>query len=132
MKTVLVVEDEKPLNEAITMKLKKKGFNVLNVFLAEEAINILEKQKIKVDFIWLDLLLPQISGLEFLKHIKNNPGFKNQKIAVVSVSGSYNTIEAAKKFGITDYIVKSEYKLDDIIDKVANEINNKINAKQKQ
>lgn len=121
MKTVLVVEDEQSLNKAISMKLEKKGYKVFSVTTAEEAIPILEKEEI--DFIWLDILLPGMNGLEFLGIIRKKPLLKDKKVAVVSVSGSFGTKEEAKRLGAVDYIVKSEYKLDDIIERVAGEIN---------
>ncbi len=120
MKTVLVIEDDQALNNAIKMKLEKKGYNVFSVLTAEEAFPILENQQI--DFIWLDILLPGMSGLEFLRVIKEKPLLKDKKVAVVSVSGSFGTKEQAMKLGATDYIVKSEYKLNDIIERVSKEI----------
>ena len=122
-KTVLVVEDEQSLNNAITIKLKKRGYNVFSVTTAEEAIPILEKENI--DFIWLDILLPGMTGLEFLGIIRKKPLLKDIKTAIVSVSGSFGVKEEAKKLGAVDYIVKSEYKLDDIIDRVTPQINGK-------
>lgn len=120
-KTVLVVEDEQSLNKAITMKLEKKGYKVFSVMTAEEAIPILEKENI--DFIWLDILLPGMTGLEFLGIIRKKPLLKDKRVAIVSVSGSFGTKETAMQLGAVDYIVKSEYKLDDIIERVATEIN---------
>lgn len=121
MKTVLVVEDEQSLNSAIAMKLKKRGYNVFSATTAEEALPVLEKEKI--DFLWLDILLPGMTGLEFLGIIRKKPQLKNIKAAVVSVSGSFGVKEEAKKLGAVDYIVKSEYKLDDIIDRITPQIN---------
>ena len=120
MKTILVIEDEQALNNAITMKLKKRGYNVFSVTTAEEALPILEKEEI--NFVWLDILLPGMTGLEFLGIIRKKPLLKDKKVAIVSVSGSYGVKEEAKRLGAVDYIVKSEYKLDDIIDRVAPQI----------
>lgn len=64
-----------------------------------------------------------MTGLEFLGIIRKEPLLKDKKVAIVSVSGSYGVRETAKKLGAVDYIVKSEYKLDDIIDKLASQIN---------
>jgi len=122
-KTVLVVEDEQSLNNAIKLKLEKRGYKVFAVLTAEEAIPIVEKENI--DFIWLDILLPGMSGLEFLGVIRKKPLLKDKKVAVVSVSGSFGAKEKAMQLGAVDYIVKSEYKLDDIISRVASEINGK-------
>lgn len=115
-KTVLIIEDDQALNTAIKMKMEKAGYNIVSVLTAEEAIPILESQPI--DFIWLDILLPGMNGLEFLRVIRQKPLLKDKKVAVVSVSGSYGTKEEARKYGIVDYIVKSEYKLEDIISRI--------------
>jgi DNA-binding response OmpR family regulator len=120
MKNILVVEDEQSLNRAIAMKLEKKGYKVFPVFTAEEAMPIVEKENI--DFIWLDILLPGMSGLEFLGIIRKKPPLKDKKVSIVSVSSGFMTKEEAKKLGAIDYIVKSEYKLDDIIGRVASQI----------
>jgi CheY-like chemotaxis protein len=112
-KTVLVVEDNEALNKAISFKLKNRGYKVKPVFTAEEAIKILESDGI--DFVWLDLLLPGMNGLEFLKYLRGNPRLKDEKVAIVSVSGSEKTREKANSLGVVDFIVKSEYKLNDII-----------------
>ena len=117
-KKILVVEDEKPLFEAIKFKLERQGITALVSNSAEEAIEILKKEN--VDLIWLDLKLPRISGIEFLKIIRDNPDWKNKKVIIVSASGSDEMKERAKAMGILDYIVKNEMKLNDIIKNVAN------------
>ena len=116
MKKILVVEDEKPLCEAIKIKLDKKGVKNYIVNSAEEAIEFLKNDGI--DLIWLDIRLPKMNGLEFLKLIKSNPQWKDKKVVIVSVSGSYEMMEKAKDYGAIDYIVKSELTLDNIINRV--------------
>jgi len=117
-KKILVVEDEKPLSEAIKFKLERQGMTALISNSAEEAMDILKKES--VDLIWLDLKLPKINGIEFLKIIRDNPDWKDKKVIIVSASGSDEMKERAKAMGILDYIVKNEMKLDDIIKNVAN------------
>ena len=115
-KKILVVEDEKTLCEAIKIKLDKKGVKNYIVNSAEEAIEFLKNDGI--DLIWLDIRLPKMNGLEFLKLIKSNPQWKDKKVVIVSVSGSYEMMEKAKDYGAIDYIVKSELTLDNIINRV--------------
>ena len=117
-KKILVVEDKKPLSEAIKFKLERQGMTALISNSAEEAMDILKKES--VDLIWLDLKLPKINGIEFLKIIRDNPDWKDKKVIIVSASGSDEMKERAKAMGILDYIVKNEMKLDDIIKNVAN------------
>ncbi len=115
-KKILIVEDEKPLCEAIKIKLSKAGIKSYAVHSAEEAIEFLKKDNI--DLIWLDIRLPKMNGLQFLEFIRLNPEWKNKKVVIVSVSGSYEIMEKAKDMGAIDYIVKSELRLDNIIKRV--------------
>lgn len=115
-KNILIVEDEKPLCEAIKIKLDKEGVKNYIVNSAEEGIEFLKNESI--DLIWLDLRLPKMNGLQFLELIKSNPEWKDKKVVIVSVSGSYEIKEKAQSLGAIDYIVKSELKLDDIIKRV--------------
>lgn len=128
-KTILVVEDDKALNQAVVLKLNKKGYNPISVFTAEEAMKVLEASADKIDFIWLDILLPGMSGLDFLKLVRENQNqkIKDKKVAIVSVSGGYEKQKEAKDLGVVDYIIKSNYNLNDIIEMVSKDIdiNNK-------
>ena len=124
-KTILVVEDDKALNQAVVFKLKRKGYNPVSVFTAEDAMKVLEDGAEKIDFIWLDILLPGMSGLDFLKLIRENQRLKDKKVAIVSVSGGDDKQKEAKDLGVVDYIIKSNYNLNDIIEMVSKDINNK-------
>lgn len=116
MKTILLVEDEQALNKAIKLKLEQQGYKVLASVKAEEALEFLKKEK--PDFIWLDLLLPGMNGFEFLKELKKHEEWKNIPAIMVSVSGSADTIEEAYALGVKDYIVKSQFNLNRIVDRV--------------
>lgn len=123
-KTILVVEDDKALNQAVVLKLQRKGYNPVSVFTAEDAMKVLEIEADKIDFIWLDILLPGMSGLDFLKLVRENQKLKEKKVAIVSVSGGYEKQKEAKDLGVVDYIIKSNYNLNDIIEMVSKDINN--------
>jgi len=116
MKIILLIEDDKSLNKIITMKLENAGYCVVSRETVEESLLYLDKEL--PDLVWLDLYLPGIDGFEFLEKIRGNPRTKDLKVAVVSVSGSSRKIELAKKYGVVDYFVKSNYKIDELVDKV--------------
>lgn len=115
-KTVLLIEDESALREAVKMKLEKKGIEVLVAETGEKGLSILQEKK--PDLVWLDILLPGINGLEVLKRIREDEKTKNLPVIVVSVSGGQEKIKQAFVLNVIDYLVKSEYKIDDIIKKV--------------
>ncbi len=120
-KNILVVEDDKSLSRIIVLKLKNAGYNVFLAENAENAFGILEKNI--PDLIWLDVYLPGMDGFEFLKHVRENQKTRNIKVVVVSVSGSNRKAEAAEKLGVSDYFVKSNYRIEELIDlvtKIAN------------
>ncbi|MFA5109173.1 MAG: response regulator [Patescibacteria group bacterium] len=115
-KTILVVEDEAPLQDAIKLKLQRERFRYLPATTAEEALTILEKEK--PDLIWLDLLMPGMGGFAFLEKIRQNPAYRDLPVVIVSVSASPEKIRRAFELNVFDYLVKSHYKLDDIIKRI--------------
>ncbi|MFZ5364308.1 MAG: response regulator [Patescibacteria group bacterium] len=120
-KTILVVEDEEALQEAIQTKLKKQGkYRVLSALSAEEALGVLVKDT--PDLVWLDLLLPGMGGFQFLSNLRSTPQWRNLPVVIVSVSGTPEKIQRAFELNVIDYIVKSQYKLEDIIRRVGDVI----------
>ncbi len=122
-KTILVVEDDKSLNRIITLKLGDAGINVLMAETAEKAFEFLKKNK--PDLIWLDIYLPGMDGFDFLKELRGNPDTKDIKVAIVSVSGSNKKVELAEKLGVSDYFVKSNYRIEELIGEVMKIIDRK-------
>lgn len=119
-KKILVIEDEISLGKAIHLKFGALGHsNVILCGTAEEGLATLEKEGENIGLIWLDLLLPKMNGVEFLEKIRGMEKFKNLPVVVVSASGSPDTIERVKSFGVNEYFVKSNYTLQDIIMRVA-------------
>ncbi len=116
-KRILVVEDDKSLSRIIVMKLKSAGYDVLLAQNAEMAFEFLEKSI--PDLIWLDIYLPGMDGFEFLSHLRANPKTNDIKVIIVSVSGSNKKVEMAEKLGVSDYFVKSNYRIEELIDLIS-------------
>jgi len=115
-KCILVVEDEPALQEAVKLKLTQKGVEVLTASSGEEAVNKLKERK--PDLVWLDVLLPGMNGLEVLRWIRESSDLKDLPAVIVSVSGGQEKIKQAFSMNVLDYIVKSEYTIDDIVKRV--------------
>ncbi len=116
-KIVLLVEDDKALNRAVTFKLEQKGFTVISTMRGEDALIELKKDP-HVDVIWLDLLLPGMNGIEFLEVLRNGGETKDLKVVICSVSAGSDSKERGKKLGISDYLVKSDYDIETLINRV--------------
>jgi len=102
--TILVVEDESNLNEAYQVILANSGFDILTAFDGQEALDILEDNL--VDLILLDLRMPVMDGIEFLKEY-NPEKSKRAKIIVFSNYDMQKEIEQAYSLGADKYILKS-------------------------
>jgi CheY-like chemotaxis protein len=120
-KTILVVEDEPALQEAVRLKLTKKGINVLTANSGEAALEVLKQHR--PDMVWLDMLLPGINGLEVLRAIRENPSLRDLPVIIASVSAGPEKIKEAFSFSVIDYLVKSEYSIDDLVGKAISLLN---------
>jgi CheY-like chemotaxis protein len=70
---ILIVDDEEPVRDVLTMAFSKAGYTVVSVATAEEALEVLRERTIRV--IFLDLKLPGMNGLELCKLIRQNDPF---------------------------------------------------------
>lgn len=111
---ILVAEDERPIANALNLKLTHEGFETSIVFNGKEALDDLEKNH--YDLLILDLMMPEISGFEVLEKLKE----RNIKIPVFISSNlsQAEDIEKAKKLGAVDFIVKSDTPVSEIILKI--------------
>lgn len=111
----MVVEDEKLLLDAIGIKLDKE--NIRNVLCSsgEEAISYLKTAQVLPKAIWLDYYLKDMNGLTFIGKLKEDPRCKDIPIIVVSNSASSEKVHSMLALGAKKYLLKSEYRLEDIV-----------------
>ena len=115
-KHILVVEDEKALSHALTLKLTNAGYDVTHIDNGEEALRVVMEEQF--DLILLDILMPKMDGFSMLAELKENGKSRNQKIIVLSSLGSPQDMERAKTLGASEYLVKTHYPIATIVDKV--------------
>lgn len=120
-KTVLIVEDEALLGNLLEKKLKKEGFEILRASDGAEAIEIIEDQD--PDLTLLDIILPKISGFEFMKKVQESPRVDEIPIVIVSNLGQKSDIEKGKNLGAVGYFVKAKMSIDDLINQVRDFLN---------
>lgn len=128
-KTVLVLEDEKPLLEAIKIKLEKNNFDVVTARSVEQAKQYTDELG-HIDAIWLDhYLLGKEDGLDFIAWCKEDSNAKCKKIPIFVVSNTASSDKVATylSLGAEKYFVKSNHKLDEIIKEISEVLLKKIN-----
>jgi len=105
MAKVLIVEDEKLLNEAYELVLKKDGHDVSKAFNGEEALELVKKDT--PDLILLDLRMPKMDGVSFLRELQPAENYPDVKIIIFSNYDEQKEIDEAFKYGATRYILKA-------------------------
>lgn len=113
---ILVIEDDKLLSDLISQKLSKEKFEVRVVVDAQDGLKAVEEKK--PDLILLDLILPGWDGFEFLTRLRSNP--KAASIPVIVLTGANNKeyIDRAMSLGVVDFLVKADFSLSGIVDKI--------------
>lgn len=113
--TIMVIEDETLLLQAITKKIKLSNMDVLSCASGKQAMDYLESLDELPDAVWLDYYLKDMNGLEFMQKVKENPKWENIPVIVVSNSASPEKVTSMLALGAKKYILKAEYRLDQII-----------------
>lgn len=116
MNHILIVEDEEFLVRALKDNLTSEGSSV-SVAMDGEAV-FDEIKKHKPALILLDLLLPKKNGFDVLKELKASPEWQLIPVIVLSNLGEDSEIKRALELGASDYFVKSQHPIQEVIEKV--------------
>jgi DNA-binding response OmpR family regulator len=113
--TILVVEDERALNNAITHKLEMNAFKVVSARSVNQAFGYLREGPV-IDAVWLDHYLfgPQ-SGLDLVIKLRNSKSWINLPILLVSNTVSPEKVQTYLKLGIYKYYAKVDNRLETIV-----------------
>ena len=114
-KKVIMVEDDPLLHNLLADKmgqLHDKGLEVIPVMNGEEGLA--KAREVKPDLIMLDLVLPGMSGFEFLEKLRAEPGLEKTHVVVLSNLSDDSDKERAKKLGVIAYLVKADFSLSEI------------------
>ena len=111
-KTVLVVDDSVVIRKMVEIALENENFNIVSVANGKDALSFLDKEH--VDIVILDIMLPDINGLDILKTIKSN---KDLPVIMLSAKDTPRETTRAKELGADDFIPKP-FKDEELISKI--------------
>ncbi len=115
-KKILSIEDDAFLSSLVSVKLIEAGFTVITAATGADGIT---KAKAELpDLILLDLMLPDMGGLEILKLVKEDPALKNTLVIILSNMGGREEIEEGMKLGATSYLVKANILPHEVVEMV--------------
>ncbi len=104
--TIMVVDDNPDIVTIVKTLLEGKGFKVQSAYSGHEFFNLLAKQK--PNLILLDLMMPQMDGMEVLVRVRRNPGTKS--VPVILLTGKVNDEDVYRGYNFgADYYVKKPF-----------------------
>lgn len=115
-KKILIIEDDSFLQGLEATKLKKEGYEVITASTGEEGMKKITEDG--VELILLDLVLPQFDGFEILGKIRDTDNIKKLPVIVFSNLSEDKDIKKAEKLGSTDFMVKSNFTLDELVERI--------------
>jgi len=116
MKKILFIEDESALQRTFEEALKDEGFEMISALDGETGLKMAKEKK--PDLILLDLILPKIEGMEVLKKLKEDEKTKDIPVIVLTHLEELEKVEKAMELGAKAYLVKGEYSLDEVVERI--------------
>lgn len=121
-KKVVVVEDDEHISKVYEIKLAKEGIDVILARDGEEAVAKIISER--PDLVLLDLMIPKKDGFGVLEDIKKIPEVANIPVIVLSNLGQQSDQDHALALGAADYLVKVDYSIQEVIDRVKGYLGN--------
>lgn len=118
--TILIIEDEKSISNALKAKLEKSGYDVFQAFNGEAGLQ--EALANKPDLILLDIVMPKMDGLTMLKQLRSDSWGQEVPIMILTNLSDAKKIEEASSQGVYDFLVKADWKIEDVLSKIENYI----------
>jgi DNA-binding response OmpR family regulator len=113
---VLIVEDEEILLTALCEELKQEGFDAVGAKDGQEGVEKASSEK--PELILLDLVMPRLDGIGALKQLKQDPATKDIPVVILTNLSDYDKVSDALSLGAMDYLVKANYRLEELVAKI--------------
>jgi len=117
-KKILLIEDEEIMVDLLKKKLSNEGYEVLVAKDGEEGLKVLKQIESKPDLILLDIIMPKLGGFEVMEEMRKDIKLKDIPVMIISNSGQPVELEKAKNLGAKDWIIKTDFDVQEVILKV--------------
>lgn len=115
-KKILIVEDEVAVRRVLVDKFEREGFATLSANDGVEGLQVALANK--PDLILLDIIMPKMDGISMLKKLRQDGWGRTVPVMVLTNLSGSEKVASALLNGAYDYIVKSDIKLEDLVNKV--------------
>jgi two-component system alkaline phosphatase synthesis response regulator PhoP len=119
-KKILIVEDEEIIYELLQRKLSQEGYEVKIARDGDEGLTKMREEK--PDLILLDIVMPKKGGFEVMEEMQKDENLRDIPVIVISNSGQPVELDKAKELGAKDWLIKTEFDPQEVIEKVKKQI----------
>lgn len=120
MKKILLVEDEEIIIDLLQRKLSQEGYALKIARNGEEGLAVMKKEK--PDLVLLDIVMPKLNGFEVMEEMQKDDCLKKIPVVIISNSGQAVELDRAKELGAKDWLIKTEFDPQEVIEKVVRQI----------
>jgi DNA-binding response OmpR family regulator len=113
---VLIVEDMPAVREPIALVLQRAGFATRTAANGREALDLIGAER--PDLVILDLAMPVMDGPALLRELRARPATADLPVIVMTATTDRESVIEAGKLGVRDYLIKSQFKLTDLVARV--------------
>ncbi|OHA79715.1 MAG: hypothetical protein A2747_00185 [Candidatus Yonathbacteria bacterium RIFCSPHIGHO2_01_FULL_44_41] len=118
-KKILIIDDDKIFSKILRDGLVAGGngkYEVFSAFDGEEGLQVAERER--PDLIMLDMMMPKVTGIDFLKKFRKEEWGKETPVIVETQLSDMEKMSEGIELGVRGYIIKSDYSLDTILRQV--------------
>ncbi len=115
-KKILIIEDERPILNALHDKLTREGFPILEAQNGKDGLEIALREH--PDLILLDIVMPVMDGMTMLRELRKDSWGKDARVVVLTNLSDNEKIGEAISSGAYDYLVKTDWKIEDVVSKI--------------
>ena len=116
MSTILVVDDDPTCRELLRRILPRSGHAVVVASNGKDAFAAMEEHPPQL--ILLDLAMPVMDGLTFLRHLREMPHYRDTPVILCTALASRDIVRIAGSLGVKDYLLKSEYTMQSLLERI--------------
>ncbi|MBL7142298.1 MAG: response regulator [Candidatus Pacebacteria bacterium] len=117
---IAIMEDEELILNLLEKKLIKEGYELLVARNGEEGLKLIKEKK--PDLLLLDIIMPLKGGFEVLEEMQQDATLKDVPVIIISNSGQPVEIDRAQKLGAKDWLIKTDFDPQEVVDKIKKQI----------
>lgn len=116
MTTILVVDESSIIREPIELALQTQGYQTLGASNGQEAIDVVLKQL--PNLILLEVCLPVMDGIEFLKELRNSMNLRKLPVIILTATSDRQCVIDAARLGIKSYMLKTQFSMSELMSRI--------------